>query len=78
MHTESVTVYFDDLDALGVVYSGKRHALRTGAGRVLDPGRLAVRRGPAQSVGVLFAVRECAITYHTPVIRVGTVQAPSG
>ncbi len=75
MHTETVTVYFDDLDAMGVVHNAKyvtlfERALAgywTRAGWPYDPGQ-------PRFAEVLFAVRESAITYHTPIARVGTVQ----
>lgn len=75
MHTETVTVYFDDLDAMGVVHNGQyvtlfERALArywTRAGWPYDPGH-------PRFAEVLFAVRECAITYHTPIARVGAVQ----
>ena len=75
MHTETVMVYFEDLDAMGVVHNGRYAALLeralagywTRAGWPYDPGQ------PRFSE-VLFAVREFAITYHTPIARVGTVR----
>ena len=75
MHTETVMVYFDDLDAMGVVHNGKyvtlfERALAaywTRAGWPYDPGQ-------PRFAEVLFAVREFAVTYHTPIARVGTVR----
>jgi acyl-CoA thioester hydrolase len=75
MHTETVMVYFDDLDAMGVVHNGRyatvlERALAgywARAGWPYDPG------GP-RFAEVLFAVRESTITYHLPITRVGPVQ----
>jgi acyl-CoA thioester hydrolase len=74
MHTETVMVYFDDLDAMGVVHNGRYVTLLeralagywTRAGWPYDPGQ-------PRFAEVLFAVREFAIAYHLPIIRVGTV-----
>lgn len=65
MITETVMVYFDDLDAMGVVHNGRYATLLeralaaywTRAGWSYDPGH--PRFGE-----VLFVVREFAITYH--------------
>ncbi len=75
MHTETVMIYFDDLDAMGVVHNGRyvtllERALATywaRAGWPYDPGQ-------PRFAEVLFVVREFAITYHVPIARVGTVQ----
>ena len=75
MPTETVTVYFDDLDAMGVVHNGKYVTLLeralaaywTRAGWPYDPGQ-------PRFAEVLFAVREFASTYHLPITRVGAVQ----
>jgi acyl-CoA thioester hydrolase len=75
MHTETVMVYFEDLDAMGVVHNGRYATLLeralagywTRAGWPYDPGQ-------PRFAEVLFAVREFAITYHLPITRVGTVQ----
>ncbi|MBO0817181.1 MAG: acyl-CoA thioesterase [Actinobacteria bacterium] len=75
MPAETVMVYFDDLDAMGVVHNGKYVTLLeralaaywTRAGWPYDPGQ-------PRFAEVLFAVREFAITYHLPITRVGNVQ----
>jgi len=75
MHTETVTVYFDDLDAMGVVHNWKyvtlfERALAgywSRAGWPYDPGQ-------PRFAEVVFAVREFSITYHLPISRVGTVR----
>lgn len=75
MHTEIVMVYFDDLDATGVVHNGRyvtllERALATywaRAGWPYDPGQ-------PRFAEVLFVVKEQAITYHVPIVRVGTVR----
>jgi acyl-CoA thioester hydrolase len=75
MHTETVMVYFDDLDAMGVVHNAKYVTLLeralagywTRAGWPYDPGQ-------PRFAEVLFAVRESAITYHLPITRAGPVQ----
>jgi acyl-CoA thioester hydrolase len=74
MHTETVPVFFEDLDAMGVVHNGKYATLLeralagywTRAGWPYDPGQ-------RRFAEVLFAVREFAITYHLPITRVGRV-----
>jgi acyl-CoA thioester hydrolase len=74
MHTETVMVYFEDLDAMGVVHNGRYAALFeralagywTRAGWPYDPSQ-------PRFADVLFAVREFAVTYHLPIARVGTV-----
>jgi len=73
MHTETVMIYFDDLDAMGIVHNGRyvtllERALATywaRAGWPYDPGQ-------PRFAEVLFVVREFAITYHVPIARVGT------
>jgi acyl-CoA thioester hydrolase len=75
MHTETVMVYFDDLDAMGVVHNGRYVTLLERAlatywareGWPYDPGQ-------PRFAEVMFAVREFAITFHVPIARVGTVQ----
>lgn len=75
MHTETVLVYFDDLDAMGVVHNAKYVTLLeralagywTRAGWPYDPGQ-------PRFAEILFAVRESAITYHLPIARAGPVQ----
>ena len=74
MHTETVMIYFDDLDAMGVVHNGRYATLLeralagywTRAGWPYDPGQ-------PRFAEVVFAVREFAITYHQPIARIGTV-----
>jgi acyl-CoA thioester hydrolase len=75
MHTETVMVYFDDLDAMGVVHNGRYATLFERAlaaywalaGWTYDPGH-------PRFAEVLFAVKEFTITYHLPISRTGTVQ----
>ena len=75
MTTETVMVYFDDLDAMGVVHNGRyailfERALAAWwarAGWPYDPGH-------PRFAEVLFVVREFTITYHVPITRAGTVQ----
>ena len=75
MITETVMVYFDDLDAMGVVHNGRYAALLeralsaywTRAGWPYDPGH-------PRFAEVLFVVRDFAITYHTPINRIGAVR----
>ena len=75
MHTETVMVYFDDLDATGVVHNGRYASLLeralagywSRAGWPYDPGQ-------PRFAEVLFAVREFSITYHQAITRVGTVR----
>ncbi len=75
MHTETVVIYFDDLDAMGVVHNGRYVTLLeralaaywTQAGWPYDPGQ-------PRFAEVFFVVREFTITYHVPIARAGTVQ----
>ena len=75
MHTETVNIYFDDLDAMGVVHNGRYAILLeralgaywTRAGWTCDPGQ-------PRFAEVFFVVREFTITYHVPISRIGTVQ----
>ncbi len=75
MITETVMVYFDDLDAMGVVHNGRYAVLLeralaaywTRAGWPYDPGH-------PRFAEVLFVVREFAITYHAPISRIGAVR----
>jgi len=75
MTTETVMIYFDDLDAMGVVHNGRYvilferalGAYWTRAGWPYDPGQ-------PRFAEVFFVVRENAITYHVPISRAGAVQ----
>jgi acyl-CoA thioester hydrolase len=75
MITETVMVYFDDLDAMGVVHNGRYAALFeralaaywTRAGWSYDPAH-------PRFAEVFFVVREFAITYHAPISRIGAVR----
>ena len=75
MHTETVMVYFDDLDAMGIVHNAKYVTLLeralagywARAGWAYDPGQ-------PRFAEVLFAVRESTITYHVPITRTGPVK----
>jgi len=75
MHTETVMVYFDDLDAMGVVHNGRYATLFERAlaaywalaGWTYDPDH-------RRFAEVLFVVKEFAITYHVPISRTGAVQ----
>jgi acyl-CoA thioester hydrolase len=71
---EPVMVHFDDLDAMGVVHNGRYTLLLeralaaywSRAGWAFDPSAPHFK-------DVFFVVREFAITYHTPIARVGEV-----
>lgn len=75
MTSETVMVYFEDLDAMGVVHNGRYAALFeralaawwARAGWPYDPGH-------PRFAEVLFVVREFTITYHVPITHAGTVQ----
>jgi acyl-CoA thioester hydrolase len=75
MSTETVMVYFEDLDAMGVVHSGRYvilleralAAYGTRAGWTYDPGH-------PRFAEVFFVVREFTIAYHAPISRAGTVR----
>ena len=70
MITETVMIYFDDLDAMGVVHNGRYvivferalGAYWTRAGWPYDPGQ-------PRFAEVFFVVRENTITYHVPISR---------
>jgi acyl-CoA thioester hydrolase len=71
---EPVMVHFDDLDAMGVVHSGRYVLLLERAlaaywarvGWAFDPSAPHFKE-------VFFVVREFEITYHLPITRVGAV-----
>jgi acyl-CoA thioester hydrolase len=70
-HVEPVTVFFDDLDAMGLVHNAKYAVLLE---RALTPwwadrGHAFDGAGPAP----FFAVREFTISYRTPIRGTGTV-----
>lgn len=75
MTTEDVMIHFEDLDAIGVVHSGRyvnvfERALAAYWGRAgwsYDPGH-------PRFAEMLFVVREFRITYHVPISRAGTVR----
>lgn len=75
MATEEVTIHFEDLDAMGIVHSGRyvnvfERALAAYWGRAgwsYDPGY-------PRFAEALFVVREFTITYHVPISRAGTVR----
>jgi acyl-CoA thioester hydrolase len=75
MATEEVMIHFEDLDAMGVVHSGRyvnvfERALAAYWGRAgwsYDPSH-------PRFAETLFVVREFAITYHVPISRAGTVR----
>ena len=75
MTTETVRIYFEDLDAMGVVHNGRyvmlfERALAAywaRAGWTYDPSQ-------PRFAEVLFVVKELTITYHEPITRIGTVQ----
>ncbi len=69
---ETVQVYFDDLDAMGLLHNSRYAVLVERAigaywhrlGWAADPGRSAFR-------DVLMAVREFKVTYHVPIAEPG-------
>ena len=75
MTTETVRIYFEDLDAMGVVHNGRYAVLFeralaaywARAGWTYDPGH-------PRFAEVLFVVKECTITYREPITRAGTVR----
>ena len=75
MTTETVRIYFEDLDAMGVVHNGRyvmlfERALAAywdRAGWTYDPSQ-------PRFAEVLFVVKEFTINYHEPITRIGTVQ----
>jgi acyl-CoA thioester hydrolase len=74
MIMEEIMIHFEDLDAMGVVHSGRyvnvfERALAaywSRAGWSYDPSH-------PRFTEMLFVVREFAITYHAPIARAGTV-----
>jgi acyl-CoA thioester hydrolase len=75
MTTETVMIYFEDLDAMGVVHNGRYATLLeralaaywARAGWMYDPNQ-------PRFAEMLFAVKEFTITYHEPITRIGAVQ----
>ena len=75
MTTEEVMIHFEDLDAMGVVHSGRyvnvfERALAAYWGRAgwsYDPSH-------PRFAEMLFVVREFTITYHVPISRAGTIR----
>lgn len=75
MTTEEIMIHFEDLDAMGVVHSGRyvnvfERALAaywSRAGWFYDPSH-------PRFAEMLFVVREFTITYHVPIARAGTVR----
>jgi acyl-CoA thioester hydrolase len=70
-HVEPVTVFFDDLDAMGIVHNAKYAVLLE---RALTP--YWAQRGQSFDGGApapFFAVREFTISYRTPIRGTGTV-----
>ncbi len=75
MTTEEVMIHFEDLDAMGVVHSGRyvdvfERALAacwSRAGWSYDPG-------DPRFAEMLLVVREFTITYHVPISRAGTIR----
>ena len=75
MVSETVTVYFDDLDAMGVVHNGRYAVLLERAiaafwgraGWSYDPGSPHFGE-------MFFVVKEFSITFSAPIARAGAVQ----
>lgn len=75
MTSEIVMVYFEDLDAMGVVHNGRYAVLLERAlAAYWDRAGWSYDPGHPRFGEVFFAVREFAITYHAPITRIGTVQ----
>ncbi|GAA1748529.1 thioesterase family protein [Luedemannella helvata] len=73
-HTRTVTVHFDDLDAMGIVHNA-RYALmleRAITAFWAERGHSITASGPT-STDVINAVREFSITYHRPIRGTGDV-----
>ena len=75
MTTETVRIYFEDLDAMGVVHNG-RYAVLFERALAAYWARAGWTYDPSQPrfAEVLFVVKELTITYHEPITRIGTVQ----
>ncbi|WP_283135149.1 acyl-CoA thioesterase [Rhizohabitans arisaemae] len=71
-HFEPVQVYFDDLDAMGLLHNA-RYALLVERAITAYWRRLGWAPDPAQSSfkDVFLAVRELKVTYHVPIAGVG-------
>lgn len=67
-HVEPVTIYYDDLDAMGIVHNGRYAVLLE---RSLTPYWAA--HGQAVAPDMFHAVREFAISYLAPIRSTGTV-----
>jgi acyl-CoA thioester hydrolase len=72
---ETVRVYFDDLDAMGVLHNG-RYAVLFERALALYWERAGWGFDPSSPhfADVFFVVREFSITYHLPIAAVGDVQ----
>ncbi|GAA4679323.1 acyl-CoA thioesterase [Phytohabitans rumicis] len=73
-HVEPITVYFDDLDAMGIVHNARYAVLLE---RAVTPywterGHYFDHNGPS-TPDLFHAVREFAITYHRPIRGAGEV-----
>jgi acyl-CoA thioester hydrolase len=73
-HVEPITVYFDDLDAMGIVHNARYAVLLE---RAVTPywtarGHYFDHNGPS-TPDLFHAVREFTITYHRPIRGAGQV-----
>ncbi|MFE9763973.1 acyl-CoA thioesterase [Streptomyces sp. NPDC005808] len=68
-HTESVSVFFDDLDSFGMVYHGRFAAL-------IEHGVTTYFAGIGLGLGhedINCVVRELAVTFEQPITKIGSV-----
>ncbi|HLY33193.1 MAG TPA: thioesterase family protein [Jatrophihabitantaceae bacterium] len=74
-HVEIVRVYFDDLDAMGVLHNGRYGVLFERAlARYWERAGWSFDPSSPHFADVFFVVREFSITYHLPITSVGDVQ----
>jgi len=72
---ETVRVYFDDLDAMGVLHNARYSVLFERAlARYWDRAGWSFDPASPHFADVFFVVREFSITYHLPITSVGDVQ----
>lgn len=73
-HHEPVRVYYDDLDAMGMLHNAK-YAVLVERAITAYWSRQGWAPDPAQSVfpDVFFAVRETKMTYHVPIMTPGEI-----
>ena len=74
MTTEEIMIHFEDLDAMGIVHSGRYvNVFERALAAYWDRAGWSYDSSNPRFTEMLFVVREFAITYHVPISRAGTV-----